>query len=195
MLNVSIWRGRARSSLVEAYGNWVSEWVLRGWDAYLATLMFHDLPGSMQAQIAQMHHAAMGVFSRLATRMVRKPRSADWAPLLPRAVFAPDLPVTKHSPEPPRDPPTNDGLHMHGIILANRSGRLKEPLDQHFEQKRSTYLIGTLRTIDLRIIDRDPWKATEYALKGLKRSCFNADHLLVLPRSLGELQDKVLGGA
>ena len=183
------------TAVIQAYSTWVANLTAQGWDAYLATLMFDDLPGSMQAQIAQMHHAAMGVFSRLATRMVRKPRSADWAPLLPRAVFAPDLPVPKRRATLVCEPPANDGLHLHGIILANRSGRLKEPLDQHFEQKRSTYLIGTLRTIDLRIIDRDPWKATEYALKGLKRSCFNADHLLVLPRSLGELQDKVLGGA
>ena len=175
-------------SVIDAYARWVADFTAQGWDAYLASTI-------CLGQCRRRDHAAMGMFSKLVTRTVRDPRSPKMGPLLPRAVFAPDLPVTKHSPEPPRDPPTNDGLHMHGIILANRSGRLKEPLDQHFEQKRSTYLIGTLRTIDLRIIDRDPWKATEYALKGLKGSCFNADHLLVLPRSLGELQDKVLGGA
>ena len=114
------------TAVIEAYGTWVADQMAEGWDAYMATLMFHELPGSMQAQIAQMHHAAMGVFSRLATRMVRKPRSPEWAPLLPRAIFAPDLPVPKRqrATGPFRDPPANDGLHMHGIILANRSGRI-----------------------------------------------------------------------
>ena len=188
-------RNWTSTAVIQPYSTWAADLMAHGWDAYLGTLMFHELPGSMDAKIAQMHLGATLMFRRLITRMVRKPRSADWAPFLPRAVFAPDLPVPKKRTTPVCDPPTNDGLHMHGVVLTNGLGRLKEPLDQHFEQKRSTYLIGTLRTIDLRVIDRDPSKATEYALKGLKRSCFNADHLLVLPRSLGELQDKVLGDA
>ena len=188
MLSVSIWRGRA----IEAYGAWVAELMTRGWDAYLATLMFHDLPGSMQAQIAQMHHAAMGVFSRLATRMVRKPRSANWFHLLPKAVFAPDLLVAKRRATLVCEPPANDGLHMHGMIFANRLGRLKHPLDLHFEQKRAIYLTGRLRTIDVRRIERNPEYATEYALKGLKRPCFGPDHLLVLPRTIDELSNKTI---
>lgn len=158
----------------------------------MVTLMFDELPGSVQAQIVQMHQAAIGVYSRLATRMVRKPRS--WLHLLPRAIFAPDLQVAKHSTKLLREPPANDGLHMHGIILANRLGRLKDPLDRHFQQKGRTYLIGKLQTIDLRKIDHDPEYTTAYALKGLKRPCFSTDHLLVLPRSLGELPLKVRGG-
>lgn len=195
MLNVGIWRGRAETNLVEAYGNWVGEWVSRGWDAYFVTLMFDQLPGSMQAQVAQMHHAVMGVYSRLAPRIVRKPRSPIWAPLVPRAVFAPDLPVAKRRATLGCEPPVNDGLHMHGVILSNRSGRLKEPLDEHFEQKQATYLTGRLRTIDLRRIDRNPEYATAYALKGLKRSCFSGDDLLILPRSLSELPSKILRSA
>lgn len=153
----------------------------------MATLMFHDLPGSMPAQIAQMHQAAMAVFSRLATRLVRKPRSPAWAPRLPRAVFAPDLPVAKRRATLVCEPPANDGLHLHGIMLTNGLGRLREPLDRHFQQRLRTYLVGKLRTIDVRRIERDPEYATTYALKGLKRQCFNTDDMLVLPRCLGEL--------
>jgi hypothetical protein len=93
-----------------------------------------------------------------------EPRSPEWAPLLPKGVFAPDLPVPKRqrASETLRDPPANDGLHLHGVILANRSGRLTDRLDQHFQQKRSTYLVGALRTINLRVIDRDPSKAAEF---------------------------------
>ena len=188
MLNVSIWERRARSTLIEGYATWVADLMSHGWDGYLATLMFDDLPGSLESQIAQMHLGATGMFRRLMTRMVRKPRSPEWSPLLPKGVFAPDLPVSKRrATELFRDPPANDGLHLHGIILASRAGRLTDGLDLHFQQKRAIYLTGRLRTIDVQRIDRNPEYATEYALKGLKRPCFGPDHLLVLPRTIDEI--------
>lgn len=122
------------------------------------------------------------------TRMVRKPRSPNSLPLLPRGIFAPDLPVSKQRATPICDPPANDGLHMHGVTLANRWGRLADPLDVHFGQNRATYLTGPLRTIHLRRIDRNPEYATAYALKGIKRPCFSPDHLLVSPITIGELR-------
>lgn len=179
---------------IHDYARWVADLTAEGWEAYLATLMFDDLPGGTEAKVAQMHRHATAVFSRLVTRTVRKPRSPEWAPLLPRGLFAPDLPVPKRRSTPVHEPPANDGLHMHGIILANRLGRLKDPLDRHFQQRPRTYLVGKLRTIDVRRIDRDPEYATTYALKGLKRPCFSADDVLVLPRCLGELPHKVRGG-
>jgi hypothetical protein len=188
--NIRIWTD---TTIIRAYARWFAGLVAQGWDPYLVTLTFDELPGSMQAQIAQMHHAAMAVYSRLVTRMVRKPRSPSWASRLPRAVFAPDLPVPKRRTTPVQEPPANDGLHLHGVILLNGSGRLIEPLDQHFQ--RRTYLIGKLRPIVARRIDSDPGYVTAYALKGLKRSCFDTDHLLVLPRSLSELPHKVLRSA
>ena len=163
-----------------------------GRDAYLATFLFDELPGSVHVRIAQMHRDVTAVFSRLITRIVRKPRSPLWAPLLPVGFFAPDLPIPKKRATPVQEPPTNDGLHMHGMILANRLGRLKDPLDLHFEQKRAIYLTGRLRTIDVRRIERNPEYATEYALKGLKRPCFGPDHLLVLPRTIDELSNKTI---
>lgn len=194
MANVSTRICTRTPATIDAYGTWVADLAAQGWDAYFATLMFDDVPGAMQAQIAQMHRDVTAVYSRLATRTVRKPRSPEWAPLLPRGLFAPDLPVPKRRSTLFHEPPANDGLHMHGIILANRLGRLREPLDQHFEQKKRTYLIGNLRTIDLRRIDGNPKYVTAYALKGLARSCFNVDHLLVLPRCVDELPSKVRGG-
>jgi hypothetical protein len=180
-------------AVIDACGTWVADLMAQGWDAYLATLMFHDLPGSMQAQIAQMRQAAMGMFSRLVTRTVRHPRSPKMSRLLPRAVFAPDLPVSKRRTMPVDEPPANDGLHMHGIILANRLGRLREPLNLHVEQKLATYQTGRIRKIDIRPIDYAPERATAYALKVLKRPGFGPDDLLVLPRCLSELPLKVRG--
>ena len=178
-----------RFQLLEAYGNWINEWMQQGWDGYLITFMFHNLSGAMSTQISQMHEEVTKVFSKLVTRMVRKPRSPNWVPLLPKGVFVPDLPVVKKTKVSVREASTNNGLHMHGVLLAHRWGRLNIPLDLHFEEKRATYQTGKIRTIDVKRIDYDPGYVTEYAGKGLKRPCFNTDHILILPRSLSELPD------
>ena len=44
MLNISIWRRRAKSGLVDAYALWVADQMTEGWDAYLATFLFDDVP-------------------------------------------------------------------------------------------------------------------------------------------------------
>jgi hypothetical protein len=93
-------------------------------------------------------------YGRLATRTVRNPRSPKWAPLLPKGIFVPDLPVAKKSKQDLRDVVINDGLHMHGIVVANRLGRISEPLDIHFERNLEKYLTGTLRNIDIKPITR-----------------------------------------
>ena len=78
-------------------------------------------------------------------------------------------------------------MHMHGIILANRWNRLTDPLNRHFYEKRTTYVAGKIRSIDVvQIKDRRQY-TTDYAGKGLKRPRFNTDHILVLPRTLSEL--------
>ena len=91
------------SDLLAAYGNWVADWVQRGWDAYLVTVMFHNLAGSRNHQITQMHQEVTKLFSKLITRMVGKPRSPAWIPLLPKGIFVPDLPVVKRIKTPLRD--------------------------------------------------------------------------------------------
>ena len=98
----------------------------------------------MSAQISQMHQEVTKVFSKLVIRMVRKPRSPNWVLLLPKGVFVPDLPVFKKSKIPVRKASTNNGLHMHGVLLANRWGRLDITLDLHFQEKRATYQTGKI---------------------------------------------------
>lgn len=178
-----------RLELLKAYGNWVAEWMDLGWDAYLMTVMFHNLYGPRNSQITQMHQEVTFLFTKLITRMVRKPRSPTWAPHRPKGLFIPDLPVVKRIKSPLRDVITNDGLHMHGIVLANRWCRLTDPLDVHFREKRRTYVAGKIRSIDVDPVTDRPEYTTEYAGKGLKRLCFNPDHILVLPRALSELPD------
>jgi hypothetical protein len=177
-------------ALIQAYGAWVQQQLDEGWDGYLFTFAFNQLPGSIRAKSQLMEREIVRWYGRLATRTVRKPRSLKWAPLLPKGVFVPDRPVSKKSKQDLRDVVINDGLHMHGILVANRFGRISEPLDVHFAEKSKEYLTGNLRHIDIEPITQTAGYVTEYAMKGLKRPIFSLDNVLVLPRTLGELPDR-----
>jgi len=176
-----------RLALIQAHGDWLQQWLDEGWDGYLLTFMFNQLPGSRRAMVHQMHQQLERWYGRLATRTVRKTRSPVWAPYLPKGIFVPDLPVPKRSKQDIRDVSTNDGLHIHGIVVANRTRKLPETLDVHFEDKLGTYLTKKLRHIDVRRITHRAEYVTEYALKSLKRRTFSEDDILVLPRTLSEL--------
>ena len=131
------------------------------------------------------------VYGRLATRSVRKPRSPVWAQLLPKGIFLADFPVPKGEKQLLRDVIVNDGLHVHGIVVANRWGRIDQPLDIHFSKNQEAYLLGDIRHIDVQRIYETPRSATEYAIKALKRGRITSDHLLILPRHLSELPDHI----
>ena len=176
--------------LIQSYGVWVQQQLDDGWDGYLVTFVFNQIPGSMRTKTQQMEQEVVRWYGRLATRTVRKPRSSKWAPLLPKGVFVPDLPVAKKSKQDLRDVVINDGLHVHGIVVANRSGRIVEPLEVHFAEKLEEYLTGNLRHIDVQPITRTAGYVTGYGMKGLKRPNFCPDNILVLPRTLGELPDR-----
>jgi len=183
-------RRDVRLALIQAYGEWVQEYLDKGWDGYLFTFMFNQLPGSLNTKGQQMEREILRWYGRLATRAVRKPRSATWAPLLPKGIFVRDLPVPKRSKQDLRDVVVNDGLHVHGIVVANRLGRIHEPLDAHFQEKLNKYLTGNLRHIDVQQITGTAGYTTEYAMKGLKRRTFSPDQILVLPRTVTELPDR-----
>ena len=78
---------RRRLALLDAYGDWLKEWLDQGWDGYLFTFMFNQLPGSRRAMVQQMHQQIERWYGRLATRTVRKPRSPVCAPFLPKEIL------------------------------------------------------------------------------------------------------------
>jgi hypothetical protein len=173
--------------LIYSYGVWVQQQIGNGWGGYLVTFVFNPLPGSLGTKTQQMEQEVVRWYGRLATRTVRKPRSPHWAPLLPKGIFVPDFPVYKKSKQDLRDVVINDGLHVHGIVVANRLGRISEPLDVHFAEKLEEYLTDNLRHIDVQPITRTPGYVTEYGMKALKRPSFSTDNILILPKTLGEL--------
>ena len=152
--------------------------------------MFSQLQGSLGSKSQRMESELLRWYGRFATRTVRKPRSPQWAPLLPKGIFVPDLPVAKKSKQDLRDVFINDGLHMHGIGVANRLGRIPESLDVHFAERLDEYVTGNLRHIDVERITHMAKYVTSYAMKGLKRPMFSPDQILVLPKTLRELPDR-----
>jgi hypothetical protein len=43
-----------RSNIILSYANWIQEFINVGWNAYLFTFMFNQIPGSIDAKVKQM---------------------------------------------------------------------------------------------------------------------------------------------
>jgi hypothetical protein len=130
-----------------------------------------------------MHQEVETMYGRLATRMVRKPRSPKWVGLLPIGLFSPDLPVPKlklSNKSTIADVSINDGLHMHGIVLGNRWGRIPIGLHEHFEEKMHHYLTPKIRRIHVEPIRYEAAEVVSYALKGLVKRTVSIDDIGVL---------------
>src|ERR1700686_1576778 len=157
------------TQIVQAHGSLIQDHMDHGWDGYLFTFMFQQIPGSVETQIQQMHTEIDRVYRRLVTRVVRNPRLENWAWLLPKGVFYPDIPGLKPSKQSLRDVRVNNGLHFHGVMVANRWARMKERLDIYFQEKGSEYLSAMLRRIDVGPITHRPDFVADYAGKAIKR--------------------------
>jgi hypothetical protein len=178
------------SKLIGGYVIWLHQMLDEGWEPYLCTFVFHALGGSSVQKREQIRNQITKWYGRLATRTVHDPRSPKQALLLPKGIFVPDLPVFKRLKQSLKDAAVNEGLHMHGIMIANRGGRIAEPLNVHTERNLDKYLVDNIRHIDIRPITDDLAHVVDYALKGLKRPTFSPDDILVLPRTVSELPDR-----
>jgi len=85
----------------------------------------------------------------------------------------------------------NDGLHWHGLVLVNPlAPKLPGKLDVHINENLRKYLVRSIRTIGVEPITHDPEYVTGYGMKGLKRSSFFEDEILIFPRTVSELPTK-----
>jgi hypothetical protein len=152
------------------------------------TFMFRNIPGPIQEKITQMHKDISSFYGKLASWVVRDPKSPKSAHLLPRAVFLPDGPCYTGRKQGLRDVKINDGLHFHGLILVPTRSRLKVPFLQHLRDKKKCYGRSNIRAIHAeRNWDRHRFVA-DYAGKAVKRGRMSYDDVLVLPRAGKELQ-------
>jgi hypothetical protein len=169
--------------LIQGHAQWIQNYLDKDWDGYLFTVNFNHLPGKRDTKIIQMHSEVTRLYGRLATRMIRKPRSPKSAPLTPIGIFIPDKPVPKSRKDQKStiaDVSINEGLHMHGVVLGNRWGRIRVPLDQYFEEDAGKYVKGKISNIDVQRITYEPGYVVDYALKSLLKRTASNDEILVL---------------
>jgi hypothetical protein len=173
----------ALNEIIRGHEHWIRCFIDNDWDAYLISVLFHQLPGSREAKLAQMQQAMSRFYSNVATAMVRKPSSPNWAGYLPVGVFVPDFPVPKYSKDQKKatiqDVTINDGLHRGGIVLANRWVRTSN-LAKHVEAKRKLYVTGIIRELDVTPITRTLEAAVDYTFKSVKRRTSSPADVLVL---------------
>jgi len=176
--------------IIDAWTQLIQGFVDQGWDAYLVSVLFHQLAGSRKTKIIQMNQEITRVYNRLGTRMIRNPKSPKWAKYLPIGVFVPDYPVPKFRKETKStilDVSINDGQHMGGIILANKWGRIRSDLGDHFSDEKDMYETGKIRSIGIKPITYGLPAVVDYTFKSLKRRTSTIDDVLVL--NWGGLRD------
>jgi hypothetical protein len=173
--------------LLQAYGNWVRDYMDLGCHGYFLSFMFSQIPGSDASRLQEMKKHLGWFYGRLAKASVPKASSSEWIEFLPKMVLAPDLPVPKRSKVRLRDVTINDGLHWHGLMVVNTlATKLRGPLTLHIRQNLGKYLVGSIRTIGVEPIIYTPEYITGYGLKSLKNR-FPTDEIVIFPRAVSEL--------
>lgn len=183
------WLKRQKQA-VNGWMHWMQDRWDEGYDLYLFTFMFNELPGGERAKIAQMESELYRFYGRLATRVAKKPASHVGYRLLPRMVLHPDTNFYSSQRIPLAQAKTNEGLHFHGACAADRRGKIKGFLEDYFEERQVEFVTNKLRTVHVRRVTHLPEFVIDYALKAAKRGLFDGDRMLVLPKTLSEVRDK-----
>jgi hypothetical protein len=171
---------------------WTGEYLSLEWEAYFLTFLFRHIPGPDREKLRQMHKEISRFYGKLASWVVRSPRSPKCAHLLPRAVFFPDGPCYKRVKKGLSEVTINDGLHFHGLILVPTKSRLKVPFLQHLRDKRRSYGRGYILTTHAEPIWDQERFVADYGGKAVKRGRLSYDDVLVLPRTGAEMsRDRV----
>jgi hypothetical protein len=151
---------------------WLQEYLIEGWTAYLATFKFKQLAGPRHVVLQKMLNEIDRLYSTFSTRVVRHPRSKSQRQLCPILLVAPDLPVPRCQRTTSNDL-INDGLHYHGILLVPALSRLKVSAIEHFANKKELYVKNCLLELDVRPIDRNLPKVVHYIFKSITRGRFS----------------------
>ncbi len=174
---------------LKAYGRWIEEYVLDGWNAYLVNYMFRHIHGSPKYRFGVMRNEVERVYSTMVTRVVRKPTSPEYMDNLPWFIGCEDKPVQKRVKSWLRDVRINDGSHINGVFLFPFKSRLrKHPIDLIGDNQK--YYIpegGPLLRINFTSLRVTINKAADYTFKAIKRGWVSEDDIIVLPKSSTEM--------
>jgi hypothetical protein len=178
--------------IIDAYGEYVEDYIRQGWDGYFLSFMFNQLRGNREGLLRQMEREVERVYATLLKRTFHKPNQPRNRDLLPRWIICPDLPVPKYSKVSLQDVTLNGGLHLQGVGLQFPKSRLKERLDTHFEEHQDLYVKagGVLRSVSAKFIEHSPKYVVGYGFKTIPRRWSSFDDLLILPKTISEVKDR-----
>ena len=174
--------------LIRSYGDWAHFHLANGWQGYLLSFTFSQIPGSVISRMSAMKKHLAWFYGRLAKASVPKASSPKWSVFLPKVIIAPDLPVCRRSKRHSKDVTINNGIHWHGLALVNPvTPSLDVPLDLHISANLTKYCVGSIKEIDARMITHRARHVASYGMKGLKRGLFDDDDILLFPKLISEL--------
>jgi hypothetical protein len=178
--------------IIDAYGDYVEDYIRQGWEGYFLSFMFNQLRGNRDGLLGQTEREVERVYATLLTRVVRDPTHPKNKSLLPRWIICPDLPVPKRAKMSLQDVTLNGGYHLQGTGLHHPVSCLKTTLDQHFQEYQDLYVRagGALRSVTATPITRTPKRVVGYGFKAIPRRSATFDDLLLLPRSASEITDQ-----
>ncbi|UGY25466.1 hypothetical protein HU675_0000480 [Bradyrhizobium septentrionale] len=157
--------------------------------------MFDPLPGNEDAVLAQMRRAIEDRFyGRFASEFHRNPRDARFHLHLPRFWLFPDKPVWKRERTTTREQVLINagGFHYNGAMLTPRLSRFRDrcPIE-YFEEKQALYGRHGISRIHAVPI-HDVAGISDYACKTIKWGRAREKDIVILPRSVSELEnDKI----
>lgn len=178
-----------RISTIEGYMEWTKRQIQEGWDPYFVNFMYNNLSGGISEVKYRMMDEVDRVYRTLVTNDSREPTSQRCLPWLPLYFGSYDFPIyKKNNPTSIDDFSPNDGRHINGLFFISPRTRLTEPLGDHFDNNARRYygrgrLLKRIHTVAMSSGDM-----TDYALKAYKNGKTTHDDILVLPKTLSEIQ-------
>jgi len=177
-----------KQQVMDAYYQMVQRVMNAGYDPYIITLMFNQMPGNARSIAQAMERETERTYTRLLTRIIKKPANLpiDCMPLL---LASPDWPVPKYSKISHKDAIINDGRHIQGIFLVPPINRMKKTLVEIVTAQQS-FFAGPVRALSLlRVdpIDQTPEKAFRYVMKSVSRLRIGDGDIILLPKAHSEM--------
>jgi hypothetical protein len=161
-----------------------------GWNAYLVTFMFNQIPGGRTVRLKGMSDTLNRFYATFLTRVVRRPQSPFQLSERPLFITLPDYPVPKHDKQRLADITTNGGLHMHAILAVPWQSRLKQDVITHVDRYARLYVKEPLSRIHIGLIENNLNRVGDYVFKSIKRGRCDWDDVIVLPKSTAEVRNR-----
>lgn len=162
-----------------------------GWSVDLITIMPSKVSLDRRLIPVLIREPVERIYSRLISRVVRRPRSTSVTPKSQRPILIGSVDIPGYRGKPVDSSSHDGGLHFHGLLALPPQSRLRgQTAVEHFARNDALYRRDVdVARIDVRPVDpADIAKVLRYALKAVCRRQIGLDGgVVILPRALSEL--------